>query len=250
MRAPLLVAAIALIASASSSSAQTSVIYGGITGATPTFTGSTPRTYMGQAFNVADPGVAVAITQLRITMVAGVALNYADSQLRIQFWDTFNPAATGTALAFSNPVGSTLIFDTGAVNTTGATAITFTLNFATPIMLTGLTNHGIVVNWQSDAAGTGTFIDDTNLTAALRTGAGATAPPPLTAGSNANPAGTTYFRNASGLTTMNLQANDARNIANVSGLMFELTAVSVPEPSTYALLGVAGLAALVRFRRR
>jgi hypothetical protein len=200
---------------------------------------------MGQAFSVADPGTTLSITSMRITMVAGAAMNLADSRLRVQFWDTFNPAATGTTQVFSNsfPLET---FSTGPINVTGATAFTFTLNFTTPIGLIGLTNHGLVVNWQSDAGGTGTFIDDTLLTTALRTGTGGTVPPPaLTAGSDLNPGGG-YFRNASGQTDFNEQAGNARNIANVGGLAFELTAATVPEPSTYALFaGVAVAAAPV-----
>ncbi len=228
------------------------VVYDGLSaGTNPTFTGSTPRTYMGQAFSVADPGTAISLTSMRITLVVGGAANFAATQLRIQFWNVFDPAATGTANPFSSPA-TLQVFNTGAINVAGATAFTFTLTFATPISLAGLTNHGLTVNWESDAAGTGTFIDNNLLTTALRTGAGGTVPPPaLTAGSNLNPSGG-YFRNASGLTNLNFQANDARSIANVGGLMFELSAVAaVPEPSTFAaaFLSVSTVGAFF-FRRR
>ena len=67
----------------------------------------------------------------------------------------------------------------------------------------------------------------------LRAGTGGP-PPALTVGANLNPSGG-YFRNASGLTTGNFQANDARAITNVGGLMFEITTV-VPTPGAAALL--------------
>jgi hypothetical protein len=221
-------ALLGLAAFAQTAAAQT-VVYDGLnTGTVATFTGSTPRTFMGQAFQVADPGTPVKISSIRVTLVAGAAVTYAASRLNVQLWDTYDPAAAGTALVFSNPLpAAALVYDTGAVNTTGATAFTFTLPVATPIALTGLTNHGITFNWQSDAAGVGTFINDTLLTTALRTGTGGTVPPPaLMAGAaDLNPVGG-YFRNASALTTLNFQASDARSIANVGGLMFELTAAA------------------------
>jgi hypothetical protein len=247
------VSLIAAAAFATNSSAQTAVIYDGLNaGTVPTFTTSVPHTYMGQGFNVANPGTGatIQITSMRITMVAAAAVNYAASRLRIQFWDTYNPAAVGTELVFSNPA-LLQTFNTGAINVAAATAFTFTLNFAVPITLTGLTNHGITVNWQSDAAGTGNFIDDTNLAAALRTGTGGTIPPPplMPGAADVNPGGG-YFRNASGLTTFNFQAGDARTIANVGGLMMEFTAIAVPEPSSVALLITAAAGAFVAYRRR
>lgn len=239
--------AFALLALAGQAQAQV-VIYDGLNaGTVATFTGSTPRTYMGQAFSVADPGGPVQITQMRVVLVAGAAVNYAASRLRVQFWDTYDSSQTGTNLVFSSSV-TNRVFNTGAINVTGATAFTYTLPFTIPVSLTGLINHGITFNWQSDVLGTGNFVDDTLLTTALRTGTGGTIPPPaLTAGVNLNPSGG-YFRNASGLTTFNFQAGDARTIANVGGLMFEITAVAVPEPATVAMIGLAGCCILGGWR--
>lgn len=215
------------------------VVYDGlIAGTVANFTSSVPRTYMGQGFSIADPLAPVQITQARVVLVAGAALSYQNTRIRVQFWNTYDPSQTGTNLVFSNAVGAPIVFTTGPITTTGATAFTFTLPFGSPVSLTGLTNHGITFNWQSDVAGIGNFIDDTLLTTALRTGSGGP-PPALTAGTNVNPGGG-YFRNASGLTSFNFQAGDARTIANFGGLMFELSAVSVPEPATVALFGLAG----------
>jgi len=228
----------------SMANAQT-VVYDGLNvGTGATFTSATPRTLMGQGFSITDPAATPLVSQIRVVMVAGGAVNYLASRLNLTLWDTYDATATGTALAFSNSLGTTT-FNTGPVTTTGATALTFTLNFATPIALTGATGHGITFNWQSDAAGTGTFINNTLLTTALRAGTGGP-PPALTVGANLNPSGG-YFRNAAGLTTGNFQANDARAITNVGGLMFEITTV-VPTPGAAALLGMGGLLAARRRR--
>jgi hypothetical protein len=110
-----------------------------------------------------------------------------------------------------------------------------------------LTTHGIAVNWQSDAGGTGTFIDDTNLTAALRVSGSSNILP----GANTSP-NSGYYRNASGETDLNFQSSDARTLSGVTngGLVFRLTAaeVAVPEPGTMLFLGSA-LVVLAGVRR-
>ena len=214
--------------------ARAGIIYDSQTGATISFTSSTPHTFMGQGFTVADPGGPVEITSMSIVLVAATAVNYAATRINVEFWDTFNSASSPV---FSNPLGVES-FTTAPITTVGPTGFTFTLTFGTPIPLTGLTNHGIAVNWQSDAGGTGTFIDDTNLTAALRISGSANISP----GANNN-TGSGYYRNASGETDFNFQSSDARTLGGVTngGLVFKLTAadVSVPEPGTLLLLGSA-----------
>jgi hypothetical protein len=250
MRRTVLLAALAALVSVSSVSAQP-VVYDAITGSPLTFTGSTPRTYMGQGFDVADLGVGPTgteyVTKMNVVLVTGAAVNYQNTRIRVQFWDNYN-AANNPVFGTAN--GGTQVFTTGPFSTTGVAAFNFTLTFAAPIPMNGLTNHGIGINWQSDAAGTGTFIDDTNLTTALR----ATTTVPLTSGQNDNPssagAGPGYYRNASGETDLNFQSSDARTIAGVSGLVFSMQA-TVPEPGSLALcgLGLAGLPAWIRRRR-
>jgi len=215
--------------------------YDGRTGAVLTFTGSTPRTYMGQAFDVADPGVPPDITSMHLTMVVATALSYQNTEIRLQFWDSYN---SGNNPVFSNPIGGLQTFTTGPLTTSGATAFTFTLTFSSPIPLTGLTGHGFTVNWQSDPTGTGTFADDSNLTAALRGNGSANINP----GANDNPS-SGYYRNASGEVDFNFQSTDARSLSGVSngGLVFDLSLV--PEPGIFSLAGLGGLA-LFALRRR
>jgi hypothetical protein len=234
-----LTCALALLVAAQARSQIT--VYDGRTGAVLTFTGSTPRTYMGQAFDIADPGVAPAITGMHITLVGAAAFNYANTLIRMQFWNNYS---SGSNPVFSNPAGGAQLFTTGPMSETGATAWTFTLNFAAPIALNGLTGHGLSVNWQSDPTGTGTFADDSNLTAALRGSGSAN----IAIGVNDNP-GSGYYRNASGETDLNFQSSDARSLSGVTngGLVFDL--VAVPEPGCLALCILAGAAAWTSRRR-
>jgi hypothetical protein len=215
--------------------------YDSRTGADVNFTSGTPRTFMGQGFSLGDGGSSPQITSMNIVMVAGAALNYVDTQIRVQFWDVFSSA---TSPVFSNPVGGVQTLATGPISTGTATAYTFTLNFPTPIALTGLTGHGLTVNWQGDPTGTGTFANDNNLTAGLRTAGSAD----IVVGTNTNPS-SGYYRNASGGTDFNFLSTDSRTLSGVTngGLVFDLTVV--PEPSALVLSGLAGLALLARRRR-
>ena len=214
IRRMLLVAVGAGLLGQSSVRAQIAV-YDGLTGlSTVTTTGSVPHTYMGQAFSVADPGggAPVHISKLEVIMFyIGAAASYADTKLNVQFWGTYDPTATGTSVVFSNPIGGVQSQNTGPFNPAGTALKDFVFNFSPTIDLPSLTNLGITLNWQSSTDGV-TFVDDTNFASGLRTGAGGTVPPPaLAAGANLNPGGG-YFRNASGLTTFNFQAGQARQV--------------------------------------
>jgi hypothetical protein len=183
-----------------------------------------------------------------VLVVAGAA-NYQNTLINVQFWDSYDANASPV---FSSAAGAVQSFTTGPIVTTGAAAYTVTLTFATPVSLTGLTGHGLAINWQSDAAGTGAFINNTNLTTALRGSGSAN----ISIGANLNP-GSGYYRNASGTTNFNYLSSDARSLTGVTngGLVFSLTgdyAAAVPEPTSAALflLGLLGTAGLIAHRRR
>ena len=198
-----IVSALIVLATTTSMRAQ-SVVYDGRSGAVVDYTTAAPRTFMGQAFDIADPGGPPAIASIHLAVIAATAVNYSNTMLRVQLWDTFN--ATNSPV-FSNPVGSLQDLITGPISASGAAYWTFTLNFTAPIALTGLTGHGLTVNWLSDPTGTGTFALDTNLTAALRGSGSANVNP----GTNSNPS-SGYYRNASGETDFNFQSTDSRTL--------------------------------------
>jgi hypothetical protein len=247
-------ALIAILVIAAPAAAQTVFVYDAVSDiSTLTTTASVPHTYVGQAFNISSvAGSTPQITSMRLgTFVLG-AQNDAFSRLRVQFWGTFDPTATGTTLVFSNPIGSPLVFNTGAISTLGNAAFIYTLNFGSPITLPSTTNLGISVNWQSSVDGT-TYVDDTNLVGAFRAPVGTL---PIPVGTNITTGTNVYYRNASGLTTFDFQAGDARILAGqtqaTDGLAFQLSAIAVPEPTTIALgvLGTMGGLGLWLRRRR
>lgn len=242
--------AIATVLGGASASAQVTIYDAVSDQSSFTTTGSSPRTYMGQAFNVSGAaGSMPQVTSATVGMFVSGAQTFANVQLRLQIWGTFNAAATGAADAFSNPVGGPSTFLLGPISTTGNSVFLFTLNFATPITLPSTMNLGITFNFQTSTDGV-TFADNTNVVTAMRI-VGA---PPIPVGQNITHGGNTFYRNASGRTDFNFNANDARNITNMTqsnnGLAFSLRAI--PEPSTWLLLlgGAGALVGLQRFRRK
>jgi hypothetical protein len=256
MRRIVFLAALAVVLGQVPAQAQV-IVYDSISDlASFTTTGSVPHTYMGQAFNTtSDGGPTPTITAMKLGIFIIGAHTYADVHARVQFWGTFDPTATGTTSAFSNPVGSPTVFDLGPITTTGNAAGSFTLTFPVPVTLPGTTNLGIGVNFQTSTDGV-TFADDTNVPTAMRTPLD-TAPIPV--GQNITSGGNEYYRNASGRTDFNFNANDARSLGAGTaatnqaddGLAFQLTASTpVPEPGSMALCGLAVCGVTGWWRRR
>ncbi len=218
-----------------------------------TFSGTEPRTYMGDAFtnNSLPAGTtSFQITSLTIYLGSVAAANYNNIVDRIQFYNTVTPTA---ANVFSNPAGPLLTINLGPLVAAANSFYTFNVTLATPITLIGGagTNWGFVQNFQGDT-GTG-LADNTNLTSLITYNVnGGYAAGQITTGTAPNQG---YYRNASGRTDFNFASTDSRTLGQNSqgiGIIIRGNAV-VPEPSTTALfvLSGAGLAfAAVRARRR
>jgi subtilisin-like proprotein convertase family protein len=186
-----------------------------ITGAdTSTFTGSTPRTYMGDGWtnNTIPAGsTSVQITGLTLYMVSATTQAYTDVVARIQFWNTYNQAATPV---FTNPSGPLISVDLGPLNLTANTFTAIPVTLATPLTLPGGpgTNWGFAQNFQGNT-GTG-LMDTTNLTSLITAHSnGLYSTGQITTGT-APAFG--YYRNASARVDFNFDSTDARTLAGLN----------------------------------
>lgn len=217
-----------------------------------TFSGTEPRTYMGNSFtnNSLPAGTgSFQITSLTIYMASVTATNYTDISARIQFWNTTNAASTPV---FSNAAGPLLTLSLGPLSTMANSFYTFNITLTTPITLTGGsgTNWGFVQNFQGDT-GSG-LMDTTNLTSLITYNTnGGYAAGQITNGTAPNQG---YYRNASGRTDFNFASTDSRTLSLNSqgiGIIIRGNPIPVPEPSSVALLGLSGVGlAVAAFRAR
>ncbi len=256
MRLVRLIFALAMLAISAAGVNAQSPVYDGITGAALAIPTAT-RTYMGQgfSFNSPDGQATTNISSMAVSLASATTANYDNIRVRVQFWGTFTPNATGTTPVFSNSLAN-LTFTGGAFSATANTATTFTLPINGSAQLPGGilalpsgTSLGVTINWQAGTAdpanpGSFTYADTDNLTTTVR---GSTSTP-LAAGTNVNPGNTGYYRNASGRTDFNFLATDGRTLGANGGLVFSLT--PVPEPATCLLAGSLALGALGYARRR
>jgi hypothetical protein len=237
---------------------------------------ATPRQFMGQAFNAADPGQALQITRLEFYAVydgsiAGV--NFTERAVRVQFWNTSNNANSGSSLVFSDPAGGVRTTLLGAYTVPtpdpGFTSIKrlTSIGFSTPVSLSSLTNLGVTINLQGDNGDGNGLRNSNTLSTAVRALAvplvGSI--PAFTADPRNN---TGYYRNAtrplaSYNSDFNFVGSDLRDAGGAdpasganSALAIRLyalaPAVTIPEASTLAMLAPGLLfaaGAIVRRRR-
>lgn len=217
-----------------------------------TFTGSMPRTYMGDAFtnNSLPAGTSsFQITSLTIYLVTEAAAEYTDVVARLQFWNTVSTASTPV---FSSAAGSIITIDLGALSATATTFYSFNITLSTPITLTGGSGHnwGFAQNFRGSTTG-GTPADDSNLTSLITSNSlGGYAAGQVTTGTSPAQG---YYRNASGRTDLNFATGDSRSLTglNSQGIAIIINGTPVvPEPSTNALLlGACGLVIVARWMR-
>jgi hypothetical protein len=136
-------------------------------GRTVSFTGSTPRTYMGDGFtnSTLTPGTTyVSLRSYTFYMVAAVVANYTDIHARLALWDNYNAASATTVFANNNAFFDV---DLGPVNITAAPvffAVTVTALPPFPFFNGGPSSPwGYSQNFQGSTTG-GAVADDNNLT--------------------------------------------------------------------------------------
>lgn len=223
-----------------------------------TFTGSTPRTYMGDGFTNTslNANSRIAVTDISVFLVSATAQTYTDVLARIQFYNSYDPNALSV---FSNPAGPLLTIDLGMQTFAANTIYQFNITLPTPTSITLMGNNfGFAQNFQGSTVIGVAPADTTNLTSLITYNTGATgfAAGQITTGGAPNYG---YYRNASGRTDFNFIGNsgttDQRSLGFANqgiGIIINGTITQVPEPSTYAMMagGVAMLGAMMRFRRR
>ncbi len=275
--------AITLAPLASHAYSLENAVYDSITGVTNQVNGAfgntngTPRTFMGDIFNLSNPFPGpVTITSLDLgfaytsdTPTPLLALN-----ANLKFYETTSDVPGQNIL--QNPVTNVLTFDirqsivnaSNALNGTNFTVDNFVLSknnyiyhidLSTPFLFNDVNINGIAVNYTGDT-GSGLSSSDT-LTSTLRVGP---APARGTRGLNLSSTGGGFLRNVSGRTDFNFNQTDARTItigpvgntfSGNSGLAMRLytNVTVVPEANTLGLIALGigvPLASLIRRRRK
>ncbi len=216
-----------------------------------TSTGSTPNTFMGDAYTV-DPNTT-DITGLDLFPVNLSGTNFTNLKLNIYIWGTVNTGtvAAGTP-AFSNLLGSYALTSTGTFTSgffysfvSATPGVTPGITFGTPLVLpAGDNTLGLTLNYQGSTDGV-TYNNVNSLTSIISTGAGA-AP---TVGSDVFNG---YYRNAASETNGNFTSTlRSLGLTNQSlGLRLYGDVTAVPEPASLGILAIAAPLALARRRRQ
>lgn len=176
-----------------------------VTNAPGLTTGSSPRSYMGDPFNAADPGGPMQISTIEFYMVSTVAQTFSNGLcLRIQFWENFDGAVNPV---FSTAVSGVRVFTVpGPISLNANAYYIITGTPSTPLTFANLANNGFAINYQGNS-GSG-CTDTNNLTSLIRC-VEEPGEAPIAVGSIPLAAPTLgYYRNASGLTSFNFNSSD------------------------------------------
>ncbi|TDR36996.1 hypothetical protein DFR29_12633 [Tahibacter aquaticus] len=189
-----------------------------------TTTGSLPRTYMGFQFNLdSAAGSTPMISRIVVYMAYNgtTARSYSRLRVRLQMWDSW---WSENDPVFSIPVEAVYVADVDqSILMQPNTFVAINLDLPSPMPFTGLTSHGIAINFQGD---TGSGLETSNdLTSLLRYGSN-----PIAVG--ANPAPQSYgYRNVGGQTTFNHPQSDSRTF-NQSNEATALQLYATTDPVT------------------
>jgi hypothetical protein len=220
----------------------------GVSGANASATGSTPNTFMGDAYSL-TPGT-VAITGFDLFPVNLSGTSYTGLRLNVYVWGSVNTSGTvnATTPAFGNLLGSYTFnssgtFDSGFLynleGTPAGSAPGFTLE--TPLALTG-TTIGLSFNFQGTTDGV-TYNSVNSLTSLISYGTAPTVGSQLFNGYYRNAASESNGNFTSSLRSLGLQDQSL-------GLRIFGDVTAIPEPTSLAIAGLGTGALLLRRRRK
>ncbi len=216
---------------------------GGNTNARIASTGSTPNTFMGQGY-VLTPGTTV-ITGFDVYPVNLSGTAYTSLKLNIYVWGSVNTSGTVNAAtpAFSSLLGSYSFTETGDFNTGfffpkegSPIGSAPGIELASPLAISS-TTIGLSFNYQGSTDGV-TYNNANSLTSLISYGM------PASVGSQVFNG---YYRNAASEVDGNF-VSTLRSLGQTDQSL-GLRVYTIPEPSIFALAGLASVGLLV-FRRR
>jgi hypothetical protein len=188
-------------------------IYDSFTGATPTTTTGSPRTFMASPFTAAGPGTIAHIEEATVFLAATATFSCSNGiDVRVQVWDGFDGS---TNPVFTTPVGAVETF-------TVAGPLSFTVNTFTPINvvfpvardLADLTG-GWAIAYRCDN-GAGLVSQDSATSLIRHTAALAVGSFPTTTGYVAPQFG--FYRNVANQTTFNHANSDLRVFTGINNI--------------------------------
>ena len=218
-------------------------------GANITSTGSTPNTFIGDAYILAAG--TDEITGFDFFPVVNSGSNYTGLKINIWVWDTVNsgtvnagsPAFSSLLASYSDTVTGTFTNLTDYALESG-TAGTPLFTLATPLTLSD-TTVGITINVQGTTDGI-TYATANGLTSAIATGVAPTVGSDVFNGYYRNAASETNGNFTSTIRSLGLQ--DQTLALRIYGISEAVTS-STPEPATTGM-AVAGVGLIAALRRR